>query len=262
MKMVAGIDGVEDISITTNGIFLAEKAQQLADNGLNRVNISLDTFELVGFSKTEALTKDEMKVYDRRANGFIPGEGSGFVVLKRLEDAEKDGDNIYAIIRGWGISSDGKGGITAPNGKSQAKAIKRAYNRAGYSPRDVDFIEGHGTGTTVGDIAELEGISIALGNKASPRSCGVTSLKSIIGHTKAASGIGGFIKTVIALNQRVLPPIANCTSPNSIFENEARSLYPILNGEIKSSERILKAGVTGAGFGGVSGGAGWSFALG
>jgi len=216
------------------------------------VDISLDTFELIGFSKTGALTKDEMTVYDRRANGFIPGEGCGFVVLKKLENAKKANDKIYAVINGWGISSDGKGGITAPNGKSQAKAILRAYNRAKYSSREVDFIEGHGTGTTVGDIAELEGISISRGSKASLRSCGVTSLKSIIGHTKAASGIGGFIKTVIALNQRILPPLASCKYPNQVFEEEARSLYPILTGEIKSSETKLKAGVTGAGFGGIN----------
>jgi len=246
-----------DGACSSSLLAIANASSALINRDLNLalaggVDISLDTFELVGFSKTGALTKDEMTVYDRRASGFIPGEGSGFVVLKRLEDAKKDGDYIYATIRGWGISSDGKGGITAPNGKSQAKAIQRAYARAGYQPREVDFIEGHGTGTTVGDIAELEGISIALGSNASPRSCGVTSLKSIIGHTKAASGIGGFIKTVMAVNQRVLPPTAGCTYPNSIFENEARSLYPILSGEIKDSGKILKAGVTGAGFGGIN----------
>jgi len=188
------------------------------------VDISLDTFELVGFSKTGALTQKDMTVYDRKASGFIPGEGCGFVCMKRLEDAQRDNDYIYAILHGWGLSTDGKGGITAPNSKGQARAIRRAYERAGYRMQEIDFIEGHGTGTTVGDRIELNGIALALGEDAPPRSCGVTSFKSIVGHTKAASGIGGFIKAVVAVNQRIIPPLANCTEPNPVFDDSAKSL--------------------------------------
>ncbi|MFM6404117.1 MAG: beta-ketoacyl synthase N-terminal-like domain-containing protein, partial [Microcystis sp.] len=97
------------------------------------IDISLDTFELIGFAKTGALTAQDMRVYDRRASGFVPGEGCGFVVLKRLEDARKAGDFVYAILKGWGISSDGKGGITAPSKFGQSKALLRAYQKAGYS---------------------------------------------------------------------------------------------------------------------------------
>ncbi len=122
------------------------------------VDISLDTFELIGFAKTAALTKSDMRVYDRRAGGFMPGEGCGFVVLKRLKDALADGDYIYSVVRGWGISSDGKGGLTAPNARGQATALKRAYERAALHPGELDFIEGHGTGTVIGDRVELEGI--------------------------------------------------------------------------------------------------------
>jgi acyl transferase domain-containing protein len=212
------------------------------------------SIELIGFAKTAALTKSDMRVYDRRASGFIPGEGCGFVVLKRLKDAISDGNYIYAVIRGWGISSDGKGGLTAPSVKGQTTALQRAYDRAGYSIRDIDFIEGHGTGTEVGDKTELQAISLAMGNvdNENLRSCGITSLKSIIGHTKAASGIGGFIKAAIAVNRRVLPPIANCSEPNQVFENSVRSVYPITVGEIRLPSETLKAGVSGMGFGGIN----------
>ncbi|MCI5167416.1 MAG: polyketide synthase, partial [Candidatus Electrothrix sp. GM3_4] len=228
------------------------------------VDISLDTFELVGFAKTAALTTDDMRVYDRRADGFIPGEGCGFVVMKRLEDAVADGDYVYAVLHGWGISSDGKGGLTAPNAQGQARALQRAYERAGWNINDIDFIEGHGTGTAVGDKTELEGIALAMnkgkntGSRAGSsksmqlRRCGITSLKSLIGHTKAASGVGALIKTVIALNQRILPPLANCFEPSPIFADKATDLYPLLHGEVRLPQEILRAGISGMGFGGIN----------
>ncbi|TRU83105.1 MAG: type I polyketide synthase [Microcystis novacekii Mn_MB_F_20050700_S1] len=218
------------------------------------IDISLDTFELIGFAKTGALTAQDMKVYDRRASGFVPGEGCGFVVLKRLEDARKAGDFVYAILKGWGISSDGKGGITAPSKFGQSKALLRAYQKAGYSPHTLHFIEGHGTGTPVGDRTELEGIALAMAaeGEIAPRSCGVTSFKSLVGHTKAAAGIGGLIKAVMAVNQRIVPPTVGCQEPNSIFETHALPLYPILQGEIHQPTTILKAGVSAMGFGGIN----------
>ncbi|MBW4605862.1 MAG: SDR family NAD(P)-dependent oxidoreductase [Hassallia sp. WJT32-NPBG1] len=218
------------------------------------VDISLDTFELIGFAKTGALTNQHMTVYDRKASGFIPGEGCGFVVLKRLEDARADGNYVYAVLNGWGISSDGKGGLTAPSSEGQAGALRRAYDRAGYSPHTVDFIEGHGTGTFVGDRVELEGIALAMNSygEAAPRSCGVTSFKSLVGHTKAAAGVGALIKAVMAVNRRILPPLAGCKEPNAVFESSARCLYPILQGEVRSQKESLRVGVTGAGFGGIN----------
>ncbi len=219
------------------------------------VDISLDTFELIGFSKTMALTRTDMTVYDRRGSGFIPGEGCAFVVLKRLEDAERDGDHIYAVLRGWGISSDGGGtGLTAPSPSGQAMALKRAYARAGYSMDSLSFIEGHGTGTRAGDKAELEGIAIAIGEEsnAPDRFCGVTSLKSVIGHAKAAAGIGGFVKAVMAVNRRVIPPTANCKTPHPAFDDVARKLYPVLQGTVLDPDSVVRAGVSGMGFGGIN----------
>jgi acyl transferase domain-containing protein/NAD(P)-dependent dehydrogenase (short-subunit alcohol dehydrogenase family) len=246
-----------DGACSSSLIALATAAQSLVNKNLDLavaggVDISLDPFELVGFAKTKALTSKEMTVYDRRASGFIPGEGCGFVVLKRLEDARADQNYVYAVLRGWGISSDGAGvGITAPSGSGQSIALNRAYELAGYSPRELAFIEGHGTGTKVGDIAELKGIALAMDVKdEEKRFCGVTSFKSLVGHTKAAAGIGGFIKAVMAVNRRVLPPMAGGKEPNDEFANSARCLYPIIQGECRQITEILRAGVSAMGFGG------------
>lgn len=218
------------------------------------VDISLDTFELIGFAKTGALTAGDMNVYDQSGQGFVPGEGCGFVVLKDYARAIADGDKVYAVVRGWGISSDGKGGITAPKASGQALALSRAYARAGYGVRDLDFIEGHGTGTAVGDRAELQGIALAAQGQGElpARKVGVTSFKSLVGHTKAAAGIGGFIKAVLAVNQRVIPPTVGCHVPHPAFDQEARGLYPVREGEARPKSDALRAAVSGMGFGGIN----------
>lgn len=240
------------IAVTTAAATLSNGTLDLAIVG--GVDISLDTFELIGFAKTNALTKEDMKVYDRRASGFMPGEGAGFVMLKRLQNALAHGNRIYAVLRGWGISSDGKGGMTAPKSQMQALAIRRAYGKAGYGLDQVDFIEGHGTGTTAGDKAELEGIANAMDdNTGGPlRSLGITSLKSLIGHTKAASGIGGFIKAVLAVNRRVIPPTAGCQEPSQVFYDKALGVYPVMQGEMRGTGEVVRAGISGMGFGGIN----------
>ena len=222
------------------------------------VDNSLDPFEMVGFAKTGALTAGEMTVYDRRASGFIPGEGCGFVVLKRYTDAMRDGNDIYAVLQGWGISSDGSNAaITAPSVPGQSLALKRAYKNTGYGIEKLNFIEGHGTGTAVGDRVELEAIA-ALSQKGSQqnqdpnRSCGITSLKSIIGHTKAASGVGGFIKAVMAVNRRIYPPTAGCRYPNTAFDESAKRIFPIRIGKQLQPADPLRAGVSAMGFGGIN----------
>lgn len=248
-----------DAACASSLLAVATAATALANGDLDLalaggVDVSLDTFELIGFAKVGALTRQNMTVYDRKASGFIPGEGCGFVALKRLEDARADGDYVYAVLHGWGISSDGKGGITAPSWSGQAMALRRAYKRAGYSPHELDFIEGHGTGTPVGDHAELEGIARAIScdGELKPRSVGITSFKSLVGHTKAAAGIGGFIKAVMAVNQRVLPPTAGCKDLNPVFDSVAQSLYPILTGEVRNQTETLRAGISAMGFGGIN----------
>ena len=240
------------IAIATAATALSNGDLELAIAG--GVDISLDTFELVGFAKTGALTSQDMTIYDKKASGFIPGEGCGFVVMKRLEDARADNDYVYAVLKGWGISSDGKGGITAPSREGQATALRRAYDRADYGILDLAFIEGHGTGTVLGDRTELEGITLAMGSDGEPasRSCGITSFKSLVGHTKAAAGVGGFIKAVMAVNRRVIPPLAGCKEPNQVFEKSADYLYPVLQGEVREQTEVLRAGVSAMGFGGIN----------
>ena len=244
------------LAITTAAAGLADGELDLVLAG--GVDVSLDPFELIGFSKTKALAPGEMTVYDRRSAGFIPGEGCGFVVLKRHSDALRDRDYIYAVLHGWGISSDGShAALTAPSVPGQALALERAYAKAGYDIQDLDFIEGHGTGTAVGDRIELEAIAAALNDRPQPqgngpRFCGISSLKSIMGHTKAASGVGGFIKAVMAVNRRISPPTAGCRYPNATFEQTATRIYPIQQGTRHEPTQTLRAGISAMGFGGIN----------
>ncbi len=210
------------------------------------VDISMDPFELVGFAKARALSPNEMRVYDRRGNGFIPGEGCGFVVLERLEDARARGARVYAVLEGWGVSSDGRNAITAPKVAGQARAIRAAWSRAG----QPDFVEGHGTGTALGDKVELSAIAEVAGEAS--RAVGVTSLKSILGHTKAAAGVGAFLKAVVAVNRRVLPPTTGCAEPNPVFDEAAGALYPMRRGELRDPGSVLRAGASAMGFGGIN----------
>ncbi len=251
-----------DGACSSSLLAVAHAASRMVDQDLDLaivggVDVSLDPFELIGFSKTGALTDGDMTVYDRGGKGFIPGEGCGFMVLKPLAAARRDGDRVYAVIHGWGISSDGGGsGITAPSVSGQALALERAYLHAPHGVEDLDFIEGHGTGTTVGDRTELEAIARVMGRTPVPRGqlrpCGITSLKSILGHTKAASGIGGLLKAVMAVNRRVVPPTAACTEPHQTFDTEARRLYPVRLGRQEPADRQLTAGVSSMGFGGIN----------
>ncbi|MBW1907232.1 MAG: type I polyketide synthase, partial [Deltaproteobacteria bacterium] len=174
--------------------------------------------------------------------------------MKRLSDAERDGDYIYAVLNGWGISSDGKGGITAPTVDGQALALRRAYDRAGYSAHELDFVEGHGTGTAVGDPVELGAISNTIDSfgEAQPHQCGVTSFKSLVGHTKAAAGIGGLLKAIAGVNRRVIPPTAGCDDPHEVFTTKAKNLYPVRTGAARDASSTLTAGVSAMGFGGIN----------
>ncbi|MHA1432212.1 MAG: SDR family NAD(P)-dependent oxidoreductase [Candidatus Heimdallarchaeota archaeon] len=218
------------------------------------VDCSLDPNTFVKFSKIGALAATGSYPFDARAEGFVMGEGAGFLVLKRLSDAEKDGDKIYAVIRGLGASSDGKGkGITAPNPIGQVLAIERALNQAKISISDVQLIEAHGTSTKVGDVIEMEVLhKVAEGIK--KNSIALGSVKSQIGHLKSAAGIAALIKTALALYHKTLPPSINFETPNPKI-NWTNSPFYVNTKPTKWSKPstgLRIAGVSAFGFGGTN----------
>ena len=217
------------------------------------VDLSLDPFELIGFAKTGAFAADAMRVFDERSGGFWPGEGCGFVALMRYEDALAQGCRVYAVIRGWGISSDGSGGITRPEAKGQIEAIRRAYRRAGFGIDTVAYCEGHGTGTAVGDATELEVLSRAR-REAKPAAppAAIGSIKANIGHTKAASGIAGLIKATMAVHTQVLPPTTGCEEPHAHLRGPAPALRILRQAELWPKDRPLRASASAMGFGGIN----------
>ncbi|MGH1397175.1 MAG: type I polyketide synthase [Trichormus sp.] len=214
------------------------------------VDLSLDPFELVGFAKAGALAQEEMRVYDANSNGFLPGEGCGFVVLMRHEDAIAQQRRIYALIRGWGISSDGNGGITRPEVAGQVLALQHAYRRAHFGIESVGYFEGHGTGTSVGDTTELQALSVSRREATSAAVIG--SIKANIGHTKAAAGIAGLIKATMALHQQILPPTTGCHQPHPELCGTKPALRVLKQGQIWEQNLPLRAGVSAMGFGGIN----------
>ena len=229
------------------------RANMMITGGVDSDN---SPFMYMCFSKTPAFTADEkVKPFDADSKGIMIGEGLGMVILKRLEDAERDGDRIYSVIRGIGTSSDGRfKSIYAPRSSGQAKALRRAYQDAGFAPESVGLIEAHGTGTTAGDLAEFEGLKeVFAENNNKKQHIALGSVKSQIGHTKAAAGIAGLIKTSLALHHKVLPPTINIETPNPKLGIEETPFY--LNTESRpwaSTGLPRRAGISSFGFGGTN----------
>ncbi|GIJ76546.1 enediyne polyketide synthase [Micromonospora phaseoli] len=217
------------------------------------VDLSIDPFEIIGFARTGALATGEMRVYDRGSNGFWPGEGCGMVVLMREPDARRAGHRIYATVAGWGVSSDGRGGITRPEIGGYQLALRRAYARAGFGLETVALFEGHGTGTKVGDSTELSALSQArrMADPDAPPAV-ISSIKAMIGHTKAAAGVAGLIKAVLALHHQVLPPALGCPEPHELLTGAERTLRVLPAAEPWPTGAPLRAGVTAMGFGGIN----------
>ncbi len=209
--------------------------------------------DYIKFSKIGALSADGSRPFDAGANGFVMGEGAGIMILKRLSDARRDGDRIYAVIRSVGASSDGKGkGITAPNPKGQKLAIERAFADAGYGPDAVGLVEAHGTSTKVGDATEIQVLNEVFGGHAAPGSVGLGSVKSQIGHLKAAAGAAGMIKTAFALYHKILPPSINFQIPNPGVD-WAKSPFAVVTAAAEwKSGKPRRANVSAFGFGGTN----------
>lgn len=190
--------------------------------------VSMDPTWYVKFSKIGALSvSGKSRPLDDKADGFVMGEGVCVLVLKRLTDAIREHDRIYAVIRAVGSSSDGKGkGITAPNPSRQLLAIRRAMELAKLSPKHIQLIEAHATSTPVGDVAEMSAYAQAFADNGLPaKSIAVGSVKSQIGHLQSAAGTAGILKAALALYHKVLPPTINLETPNSQVPWEKTPFY-------------------------------------
>ncbi len=224
--------------------------------GGSNVNAPLPTMSL--FCQLGALSRSErIRPFDKDADGTILGEGVGMIVLKRREDAERDGSRIYAIVKGVGMASDGRAThVLAPRVEGEELALRRAYEMAGVSPESVGLIEAHGTATPVGDAVEVQALSRVFGErKGMLPSCAIGSVKSMIGHAMPAAGIAGVIKAALSLHHRVLPPTLNCDEPSPALHLDKTPFY--VNTEarpwIHSSAEPRRAGVNSFGFGGING---------
>ncbi len=221
--------------------------------GIDR-NMGASSF--VKFCKIGALSATGTRPYAEGADGFVMGEGAAIFLLKRLADAERDGDKIYAVLRGMGGSSDGRGkGITAPNPIGQKFAIERAWQNAGLPLATATYIEGHGTSTRVGDVVEVQSMAEALGSFNLPsHSVALGSVKSNFGHLKGAAGAAGFLKTALALRDKVLPPSLHCGHPSPDIDFAHSPLY--VNTELKPwtvpPDGVRRAGLSAFGFGGTN----------
>ncbi|MGW7537089.1 SDR family NAD(P)-dependent oxidoreductase [Amycolatopsis sp. NPDC054798] len=191
--------------------------------------------------------------FDTSADGIALGEGVACLVLKRLDDAQRDGDRIYAVVKGVGAASDGKAlGLTAPRPEGQRRALDRAYRDAGVSPADVGLVEAHGTGTVVGDATELRALtSFFTDAGAGPGSCALGSVKSQIGHTKCAAGLAGLLKAALALWHEVVPPTLHLAKPNAAWD-AAASPFTFTTSARPWADPARLAGVSAFGFGGTN----------
>ena len=213
---------------------------------------------LMIFCQLNALSrKGRIRPFDKDADGTLLGEGVGIIVLKRLEDAERAHDRIYAVLKGIGIASDGRAlGLLAPRVDGEELALRRAYLEAAVSPESIELIEAHGTGTPVGDATELEALTkvFACSDSNRPPWCALGSVKSMISHLIPAAGIAGLIKTALALHHKILPPTLHVDQANAKLHAAGTPFY--LSTEtrpwIHGAETPRRAGVNAFGFGGIN----------
>lgn len=213
---------------------------------------------MIQFSQLGALSRrGKISPFGSSADGTLLGEGVGMVVLRRLADAERDGDRIYALIKGVGTASDGRAqGLLAPRLEGEELALRRAYEESGVEPSTVGLVEGHGTATLIGDEVELKALNRVFGDRDTETpQCALGSVKSMISHTMPAAGAAGLIKVALALHHKILPPTLHCDQPNPKLPLERSRFYlntetrPWIHGSTQSPRR---AGVNAFGFGGVN----------
>ncbi|HZI56808.1 MAG TPA: polyketide synthase [Verrucomicrobiae bacterium] len=194
--------------------------------------------------------------FDQRADGFVPGEGVGAVMFKRLADAQRDGDIIYGVIEGWGVNQDGKtNGITAPNPDSQTRLEQEVYDKYQIDPASIQLIEAHGTGTKLGDPIEVEGLKNAFKKYTQNKEyCALGSVKSNIGHCMPAAGVAGFIKLMLALQHKQVPPTINFEQLNEHIDLKDSPFYvnsQLQEWKLNGAER-RRAAISSLGFSGTN----------
>ncbi|WP_322857899.1 SDR family NAD(P)-dependent oxidoreductase [Mycobacterium shigaense] len=220
------------------------------------VNVLLTPTVFRGFDHAGALSPTgRCRAFDAAADGFVRGEGAGVVVLKRLTDAQRDGDRVLAVICGSAVNQDGRSnGLMAPNPAAQMAVLRAAYTNAGMQPHEVDYVETHGTGTLLGDPIEARALGTVLGRGRAPDSpLLLGAVKTNIGHTEAAAGIAGFIKTVLALQRGQIPPNQRFESPNPhIPFTDLRMKVVDAQTDWPHTRHPRRAGVSSFGFGGTN----------
>jgi acyl transferase domain-containing protein/NAD(P)-dependent dehydrogenase (short-subunit alcohol dehydrogenase family)/NAD(P)H-dependent flavin oxidoreductase YrpB (nitropropane dioxygenase family) len=258
---LGGTNVTLDAACASGLMSVAMGVSELVDGTANMalagaIDVGQVPFQFLGFSNTRALSPTgKLQPFGQGADGTVMGEAITFIVLKRLVDAERDGDRIYSVIKGIGTSSDGKGlGMTAPQPAGQMRALSRAYAQAGFEMSSIGLYEAHGTGTPVGDKAEAETLFTLLDRDAVQQSdCAVGSVKSLTGHTKNAAGMVGLIKASLALYHRTLPPHAGIDQPIDVFKRaESPAYLPHAARPWLSSSVCRRAGVSAFGFGGTN----------
>jgi len=230
----------------------AGRSDMAITGGIDTFN---DIFMYMCFSKTPALSPTgNSRPFAAGGDGTILGEGLGIVVLKRLADARRDNDRIYAVIRSIGSSSDGKGNaVYAPSADGQVRCLLSAYREAGVAPHTIELVEAHGTGTKVGDAVEAKALATVFRtDKGEGTWCALGSVKSMIGHTKAAAGVAGLIKAALALDHKVLPPTIKVDQPLEVLEPGTSPVYVNTDKRpwLPTLAHPRRAGVSAFGFGG------------
>jgi acyl transferase domain-containing protein len=219
-------------------------------------DILLDERTYIVLSESGAISPDgKCHTFDERANGFVPGEGCGIVLLKPLKKAEEDGDNIYAVIEASAVNNDGHTmGITTPNPVAQETVIKEALEKAGVNASTVSYIEAHGTGTMIGDPIELKALTNVFREYTQEKGfCAIGSVKTNLGHLLSAAGVASFIKVVLSIINRQIPPTLNCKKPNPRFKFDQSPFYPNISlVEWKKLAGTRRAGISSFGFGGTN----------
>ncbi|PSF37562.1 short-chain dehydrogenase [Aphanothece hegewaldii CCALA 016] len=220
------------------------------------VNLMLSPEPTIAFSQAKMMASDgRCKTFDASADGYVRGEGCGVVILKRLEDALKDGDNIQAIIRGTAINQDGlTNGLTAPNGLSQQAVIRQALHNADVLPSQISYVETHGTGTVLGDPIEIKALkAVLMEGRSLDEPCWFGSVKTNIGHLESAAGIASLIKVILSLQHREIPPHLHLKQLNPYISLENTPFaIPTQLQPWHTSHPTLFAGVSAFGFGGTN----------